>query len=320
MKKTPIAVFTYNRPGHARRTLDSLAACARLDECDIFIYSDAPRVPEHAQRVGEVRSLVRAWGAGHDAKIIEQDENLGLARSIVGGVTELCERFGRVIVVEDDLVLHPAFIHFMLSALDRYEHEERVAQVSGYMFPVENPEKPDVFFLPLTTTWGWGTWQRVWKLFDQAGGDARAVLNNKSTRRQFDFGGAAPYSEMLAARFAGKNQSWGILFYALLFREQKLSVFPRFSLVRNDGRDNSGVHGGKLLEGYASTIRSAFSSHWNLTDFPQALPDDVLVYESNYKRVQAYLFSFHQAYRSTMWRRVSQGIKRVMNEITSKTH
>lgn len=159
--KTPLALFVYNRPEHTQRMLASLELCSHLDECQVYFYCDGAQIAEQSKGAESVRGIVKIWGNRHDAIIIERSENLGLAQSVVGGVTELCREYGRVIVVEDDLVLHPQFLNYMLQALNRYENDERVAQISGYMFPERHPKCPDAFFLPFITTWGWATWARA---------------------------------------------------------------------------------------------------------------------------------------------------------------
>ena len=184
MTATPIALFTYNRAEHTARVLNSLANCARLDECSLHIYCDAPKREEHAAGVEASRDVVRAEAPKFGATVIERDVNFGLARSIVEGVTDLCDRYGRVIVLEDDLVLSPSFIDYMLQALDRYADEANVYQVSGYMFPIMQPEDTDAFFLPLITTWGWATWRRAWQIFDWDASGALERLKDPSLRRR----------------------------------------------------------------------------------------------------------------------------------------
>ncbi len=243
MKTSPIAIFTYNRPAHTLRMLESLSTCPRLDECDIFIFNDAPRVPEHSQKVVEVRSLIHEWAKEHHARVIERTENLGLSRSIVTSVTELCSTYGQIIVIEDDLVLHPAFIQYMLSALERYRGDEKVGQVSGYIFPAKFAKLPeDAVFLPLGSSWGWATWQRSWELYDPKDPKATEILTNHKLRFKFDLDGAFPYSAMLEQSLQGKNQAWDIWLYWSYFSRGMLTLFPCQSLVNNIGFDGTGYH------------------------------------------------------------------------------
>src|SRR5690349_9171420 len=109
MSKTPIALFAYNRPEHTRTVLQSLSLCRRVDECSVRIYCDGAKSPAQNSAVAASREVAREWAWRFDAQIVERDQNIGLAGSIVLGVAELCEQHGRVIVIEDDFVLNPAF-------------------------------------------------------------------------------------------------------------------------------------------------------------------------------------------------------------------
>lgn len=244
MTSTPIALFTYNRADHTARVLDSLAKCARFDECSLHIYCDGPKSSEHAEAVERTRELVRQRAASLGATVIERDTNFGLARSVVDGVSDLCERFDRVIVLEDDLVLNPRFLDYMLQALDRYAEQENVYQVSGYMFPVQQHTRTDAFFLPLITSWGWATWRRAWRIFSWEATDAREQLKQPAVRKRFDLNNSYPYTLMLEHQLSGSTDSWGILFWWQVFKAGGLAIHPRRSLVWNGGFDLSGTNCG----------------------------------------------------------------------------
>lgn len=247
-RKTPIALFTYNRPQHTQLVLETLAACARLDECQLYIYCDGAKSEQQAAGVAASRQVVHEWAPRLNAEVRERNENLGLARSIVGGVTELCSEYGRVIVLEDDFALSPDFVDYMLQGLDLYEQVPEVYQISGYMFPVAHPSAPDAFFLPLTTTWGWATWERAWRSFDWQATGSSELFSNLGTRWSFDLDGSYPYSSMLAQRLAGLNDSWGILWWWAVFNKRGLVVHPRESLVWVGGFDGSGTHCGDAID------------------------------------------------------------------------
>ncbi len=269
-EKTPIAVFLYNRPSHASLVLESLSRCRRVDECFLKIYCDGPKRPEHSAAVAETRQVAREWAARFDSEVVERETNFGLARSIVSGVSELCESHGRVIVVEDDFALSQSFLDYMLTALDRYADERNVYQMSGYMFPIRHATKPDAFFLPLTTTWGWATWSRAWKVFDWDASDAEERLRDPATRRSFNLNGVYPYAEMLEATLQGEHDSWGILFWWAVFKAGGLVLHPRKSLVWNGGADSSGTHRGDQL--WANQSLSEFAADaWSSDGF--SLPD-----------------------------------------------
>jgi hypothetical protein len=242
LDKTPIALFAYNRPKHLQAALQALADCQRLDECHLVIFCDGAKTPQDIAKIEAARRVAEEWAARLGGEVITRNENLGLARSIVTGVTSLCEQFGRVIVLEDDLVVAPGFLCFMLEALDRYRDNSRVYQISGYIFPIPDAPEADAVFLPLTTTWGWATWERAWRVFDWNATGALEQLSDSRLRSRFDLEGAYPFSAMLEQRLGRQLDSWGILWWWAVFKWGGVVLYPPHSLVRNIGFDGSGIH------------------------------------------------------------------------------
>jgi len=243
-KRIPVAFFAYNRPAHTRRALQALSQCRRLEQCEFHFFADGPRSEDARPQVEATRQVLREWAPALNASVVERDRNLGLAKSIVSGVTDLCARYGRVIVVEDDLVVSPDFLHYMIESLDRYQNDDRVMQVGA--FTLSSPPAPvaDAFLLPVTTTWGWATWQRAWESFSWSPEDLEAARLDDQWRKLFDLNGSCAFSAMLEDRAAGRNDSWGILWWYAVSRRQGLVVYPTQSLVWNGGFDGSGVHCG----------------------------------------------------------------------------
>lgn len=239
----PIALFIYRRPDHVHRTIKSLQACDGFEESPLFVFADGPRTETETSAVRATRAAAREL-LGDRAVFVEQDRNRGLADSVIAGVTELCERFGAVVVVEDDLILHRRFLRFLNEGLERYRDEPRVMQISGHMFDVHSLKRQEeALFLPLTTSWGWATWQRAWRLFDHEAEGWEHRLQDPAQRLRFDLDGNYPYSEMLQRQQSGKVDSWAIRWQYTLFTHDGLGLFPPRALVTNAGFDRSGTHG-----------------------------------------------------------------------------
>ena len=248
----PILLFVYNRPAHTRRLVESLLRNAEAAGSSLFIYSDAPRDESVRPAVDEVRRYVRSIRGFDRVEVVERTENWGLARSIIDGVSTALQRFDRVIVLEDDLVLSPYFLRFMNEALETYKDEPRVGHIQACDFP-QDPSLPDTFLIKWTGSWGWATWRRAWKHFNPDGQALLDELERRRLTRTFDFDGAYRYTRMLRRQVEGKNNSWAIRWNASLFLADILSLNVGRSLVQNTGFDGSGTHcgGGGL---YASTL------------------------------------------------------------------
>jgi hypothetical protein len=243
----PVAVFVYKRPQHAAEALQHLVACPEAKNTQIFVFSDGPRSSAEVPLVEATRDVVRSF-AGQGIRLVEREANRGLAKSIIAGVTQLCSEFGRVIVLEDDLVVAPVFLDYMNSALERYRDEPRVVQITGYMHPVSISADTDAVLLPLTSSWGWATWERAWAKFDAGPGPYLTLKANRRLRREFDLRGAYPYFDMLERQARGRVDSWAIRWYASTFLAGGLTLWPRWPLVHHGGFDGSGTHGGALVQ------------------------------------------------------------------------
>jgi acetyltransferase-like isoleucine patch superfamily enzyme len=261
----PIALFVYARPDHTARTLTALAANELAAESELFIFSDAARSEKDQIRVDQVRQLAHACQGFKAVHVVERPNNFGLAKSITEGVTALTKAHGRVIVLEDDLVTGPAFLHYMNAGLDRYATDERVMQIGGYNHSSEHEGEADTCFLPLTTSWGWATWERAWAHWPHQNGMFEKLERSRALRKQFDLNGAYPYFQMLLDQRAGKNNSWAIRWYLVVFSRSGLSLFPRRSLVSNIGFDGSGEHCGDTTPGSSTTLNF----------YPQTFPTNV---------------------------------------------
>lgn len=261
MNTAPIALFAYNRPIHLERTIEALRNNFLSDKSDLYIYSDGPKNCEEQKLVQEVRDLISSVQGFKSIKIIERSSNWGLAASVIDGVTSLCKKYGRVIVLEDDLITSPYFLTYMNKALIRYQQESRVMQVSGFNFPLNNSDKNECFFLPLTTSWGWGTWEHAWKKFNPKCTNIDSIKRNKSIRKRFNLENSYDYFGMLEKQLMKENDSWAVRWYLCVFLCNGIVLFPAKTLVDNQGFDGTGVHCGNVDNGLISELDNKIFSH-----------------------------------------------------------
>lgn len=285
MSLAPIALFAFKRPEHLARTLESLQANPLAQASELYLYSDGPRNSEDRSAVEEVRILAHSVKGFKRVHLHEQAENLGLSRSVIGGVTELSKTYGRVIVLEDDLVVAPGFLSFMNQVLHLYQDERKIMQVSGYMFPVERPERlGSTFLCKVPASWGWGTWERAWGLLELDSAKLLSSLEDAGRRYEFNLKGAYPYFEHLGLQATGKIDVWGVRWYASMFARGGLCLYPSQSLVKNIGMDGSGVHCGtsRVFDVEVST-----HDRWR---FPDRIQESDLAMES----IRDFLTELHE--------------------------
>jgi glycosyltransferase involved in cell wall biosynthesis len=239
----PVALFVYNRPEHTRRTVESLRANELARRSDLFVFADGAKNEPTASAVREVRKFIHTIDGFKSVTVIERERNLGLAGSVINGVTQLSSTFGRVIVMEDDLLTTPDFLEFMNRALERYEAETKIISVSGFNFALNVPEQYpyDAFCSYRSSSWGWGTWQDRWQTVDWNVTDYASFHADKGRQQLFNRGGE-DLSRMLDLQMAGKIDSWAIRWAYNHFRKGGVALLSTVPIVQNIGLDRSGVH------------------------------------------------------------------------------
>ncbi|TWI99890.1 glycosyl transferase family 2 [Mucilaginibacter frigoritolerans] len=269
----PIALFVYNRPEHTRRTISYLQKNLLADESRLFIYSDAAKTNEDKVKVEQVRQLIKETTGFKSVKIITRKQNLGLADSIISGVTELVNQYGKVIVFEDDMLSSPYTLQYFNEALIRYANEEKVMHIGAYMYNLAGNKLCETFFFRAATSWGWATWDRAWKEFEP---DVDVLLKQFDAKKtsQFSIEGTMNFWKQLEGFKAGKNNSWAIRWYASIFLKGGLTLNPSASLIHNIGNDGSGIHSQK-----ESTYNVQLAKN-EIKEFPAEIKEDEQAYEA----------------------------------------
>ena len=297
MSYAPILLFVYNRPEHTRRCIESLLKNSLASESNLFIYADGAKDSTQQEAVNEVRNYIRSIQGFKQITLMERSENWGLARNIINGVTTQVNRYGKVIVLEDDLVVAPYFLQFMNDALEVYKNEPRVGHIQACDF-TQDSSLPATFLIKWTGSWGWATWDRAWKHFNPNGNELLQELEERKLTHVFDFNGKYGFTRMLRRQIEGKNNSWAIRWNASLFLKDILSLNVGRSLVQNEGFDGSGTNcgGGGL-----------YASHLYLQPLPVTSISPI---EENKEARQA--FVRYYARTNSFWAKAIRRIKRTL--------
>ena len=238
----PVAFFVYKRFDHTKRTFEALAANPFASESDLFIFSDGPQNEHVIDDVQRVREYVRQVKGFKTITLIEHKQNQGLAKSLIDGISRLCNQFGRVIVIEDDVLVSPNFIEFMNDALEKYAYEDQVFSICGFWPLPFNPKYNEAFFLNYFAAWGWGTWKRAWDYYDYKASGWENLLKDKRMAWDFDLQGRYHFSNMLLTQAKGELKTWDIQWLWTIYHRKKLCLFPPYSITSNIGFDDMGSH------------------------------------------------------------------------------
>ena len=262
MTLAPVVLFAYNRPDHMRQTIEALQKNELADRSDLFIYSDGPKDEQTEKAVQKVREYIHTINGFKTVTIREREENWGLAKSIIGGVTEVINEYGRIIVLEDDLISSPMFLNYMNYYLNAYKNEHKVFSITGFNYPQNLFNIPDdyiysIYFGCRCMSWSWATWSDRWDKVDWQIKDFGTFIQDKKSKKLFNRGGD-DLTDMLKSQIEGKIDSWAIRWCYAHYKHNSYCVYPIKSLIKNLGFDGTGVHCGNTNKFNSQLIHGKF--------------------------------------------------------------
>lgn len=269
----PIALFVYNRPDHTRQTIESLKANNLAAESDFFIFADGAKSEKDEEAVKQVADYIATVDGFKSATIVKQEKNLGLANSIINGVSQLSDKYGKFIVFEDDLICSPHTLTYLNDALERYQTEDRILHICASMHPLKlEADMPETFLYRAPHSCGWASWKRAWDKFNPDIDDLMSQFDEQKIN-DFTFDGKMNFWKQMNDFKNGKNNSWAIRWYASVFLNKGLALNVTHSLIKNIGHDGSGVH---------SNIENTYDVEIYpepITCFPKEIKEDSRMYK-----------------------------------------
>jgi hypothetical protein len=236
-----VVVFAYDRLYHLNQTINALKNNTLAKFTNLIIYSDGPKTQDKSQEIQCVRNYIDSIDGFASITIYKSKINLGLTNSIVLGVTETVNKYGKVIVIEDDIVTSTSFLDFMNNALNYYKDDNHVMQISGYFPFHSNVFLPDTFFLNHISSWGWATWSRAWKNFHLQGQEYIDKFTKEDINK-FNINGKIDRFQLIVDYESGIEKSWDIYWDFFVYCKKGLVLYSKHNKVINIGFDNTGVH------------------------------------------------------------------------------
>lgn len=284
-KFAPIALFTYCRPWHTQKTVEALLANHESSETDLYIFSDAPKNEKAIEGVLNTRKYIHTITGFKNVHIIEREKNWGLANSLIDGISKIVNEYGKVIVVEDDIVASPFFLQYMNEGLELYKNDNKVASIHAYVYPTQK-KLPETFFIQGADCWGWATWKRAWDIFNSNTQELLDEIVQKKLQRKFDFDYTYPYVDMLKNQINGKVNSWAIRWYASAFLKDMYTLYPGQAMAKQIGMDGVGAtHSGKT-DIYNVELRMTPISLKQIYDIKNS-PEGYDAFKSFFKKIQS---------------------------------
>lgn len=254
----PVVVFAYKRDKHLRKVLLTLNNNELVEQTDLLIFLDGGKTPQDALKVKAVKSVIMEFkkeSKFRNTLVYESTCNKGLARSVIGGVSEVINKYGKVIVLEDDLLVSSDFLKYMNEGLEYYKNEEKVGAISGFA-PNIKKSVNSTYKSRTGNSYGWATWKRVWSSVDWEIKDYDTFKKDKKEIKAFNkiqYG----ISDMLNKQMSGQLDSWAVRWDYFFFKQKLWTIYPRTSKVRNIGFDGEGTTTNNLFDRRRNIVAEA---------------------------------------------------------------
>src|SRR4051794_17874331 len=278
----PICLFVFKRLDTLKESVTSLQKNELAPLSDLYIFSDAAGKLSDEEAVNSVRNYCKTITGFKSVNVVLSEKNLGLAPSVIKGVTNIINKYKKVIVLEDDLIVSNNFLYFMNEALVFYKDNERMFSVAGYTSPMKCRTNEDVYFTKRGSCWGWGTWINKWDTIDWDVTDYKIFINDKRTQRQFNEMGS-DLTNFLRKQQTGKLNSWAIRWNYEQFKRNQYTVFPVVSKVTNEGFGDSATHTSKSnKDRFSTTLDNTGKISFSFPDEPFIDPNFLRQFKDRY--------------------------------------
>ena len=258
--KIAIVIIAYNRVKSLERLLDTLCQADYGNDKVTLItsidHSNTDIVEEFADKF--------IWPFG-EKRIKKHAENLGLKKHILSQGEEF-SKYDALIILEDDIIVSPAFYKYSLQTINAYYNSDDIAGISLYSFPVNyltgNPFVPyknsyDCFIMNTAQSWGQIWMKRQWFEFYEW------YLTNES----FD------YSDEIPGVLFSWHKSWLKYHTRYCAEKGKYFIYPYFSFSSNCGE--AGTHSQNSYNNYQTVMQTSLDFRLRLPDVDKAVKYDV---------------------------------------------
>ena len=233
---TPVAFIIFNRPEVTERVFRVITqAQPRV----LLVIADGPRNKEESAKCERTREIVKRVDWPCDVRTNFAEKNLGLRQRVGSGLSWVFSEVEEAIILEDDCLPDLSFFPFCEELLARYRDDERVFLVTGTNPCAEqSPKDYSYHFSKYGSIWGWASWRRAWRYFDDEMRGwpefkARAML-----RGIFDDPDEIEYWTNSFERMHQRGgNSWAFQWFFARLSQSGLSAVSNVNLVSNVGFD-----------------------------------------------------------------------------------
>ena len=240
--KTPILLLVYIKP---QTTKKIIAVLRKIKAEKIYISINIPKKNEKKNIFNnhEVKKIIKSidW----KCKLIKKERKIHLDSysSYSSAIKWFFNNEKEGIILEDDTLPSLDFFDFCTKLLKKYRNNKKIAQICGSSFLNENFTGPNYKFSNYSFCWGYATWRRSIKDFDETlktwkvikkKNKLKKILNNKSF--------ITYWTSIFDELSLQKIKAWDYTWMLSNWNKGKISIIPKKNLIQNIGFVRGATH------------------------------------------------------------------------------
>ena len=243
---TPILFIIFNRLDTTRRVFDEIK---KMRPKKLFISADGPRKNKlgEFEQCENVRKICNEIDWDCEVKTSFQSKNMGCDAHVVHAINWFFSIVNEGIILEDDCLPSKDFFFFCNELLDYYRDDNRIMHISGnnFQFGIVRGGG-DYYFSSYSHTWGWATWARAWKFFDENMTSFPDFKKNSSIKKNFFNKNSQKFwLNFFNKLYIKKYSFWDSKWMYAVCKEKGFSILPNKNLVSNIGFGKEATHTNK---------------------------------------------------------------------------
>jgi hypothetical protein len=243
VEKIIIGVFCYKRANKLKQCITALLKNPECINMDIVFFSDGYKGEVDKAGVLETREYINSIIGFKQVIKHFRDRNYSTGPNFIEGLTFLSNNYEQFIVVEDDLIVSPNYIKYLVDGLSFYKKKESVFCITAYNWPIHAINYSyDTIVYKRFCSYGWASWSDRFKniIWDH---DQLQQLMDTSPgfKRRLNAEGY-DLVRMLKKQISGVISTWDVQLQVHVAQNRLKVMYPVLSKVTNIGFDEESTN------------------------------------------------------------------------------
>ena len=241
--KTPVLLMVYIKPETTIKVVEKLK---EINARKIYVSINIPpdNNTKDIKKNLEVKKIIQNINWNCKIFIKLRKKHVSAYISYRDAINWFFKKEKEGIVLEDDTVPNKSFFMFCDKMLKRYRNNNKISQICGSSFINQKVKRESSYFYSnYTLCWGYATWSRSIKDFDESMFNwPKIKKNNYLYKILNDKKFVSYWSEIFDTQFTKKFRAWDYIWLYSNWSKNKISIVPKKHLVANIGFVKDATH------------------------------------------------------------------------------